>query len=332
MKGTIGLIANPASGKDIRRIVAYGTTADNVEKINIVRRMILGACSQGVTDIWYMPDYFEIAPQAINGIYQEHQHLIKNLTMHQIDMYQLGEEIDSTIAASKMKECGVEVVIVLGGDGTSRAVAKEIGDIPMISISTGTNNAFPLNIEGTIAGMAAGAYATGKIPKEIALRPSKRVEILKNGEYVDLALIDAVVLDGETVGSRAMWKTDKMKQIFLSRCAADTIGISSIGGRLADVEEEDPFGYYIKVDPDAKPVLAPIAPGLMAEVGIGEHKKMEIGEVFPVDSEYGVIAVDGERNVEFFPGEKVEMRITWDGPKMLNVAATLRKARELQGE
>ena len=330
MKGTIGLIANPASGKDIRRIVAYGTTADNMEKVNIVRRMILGACSQGVTDIWYMPDYFEIGEQAIGGIYQEHQHLIRDLTMHKLKMYQLGEEADSTIAASKMKECGAEVVIVLGGDGTSRAVAKAIGDIPMISISTGTNNAFPLAIEGTIAGMAAGAYASGSIPDETALRPSKRIEILRDGEYADMALIDAVVLDQETVGSRAMWKTDKMKQIFLSRCAADTIGISSIGGRLVDVGEEESCGYYIQVEKNGREVLAPIAPGLMAEVGIGEHRKIGIGERVPVSTGSGVIAVDGERNFEFFAGQKIELRVTWDGPKMLNVAAVLREARGQQ--
>lgn len=31
----IGIIANPASGKDIRRLVAYGSVFDNVEKTNI---------------------------------------------------------------------------------------------------------------------------------------------------------------------------------------------------------------------------------------------------------------------------------------------------------
>ena len=32
----IGIIANPASGKDIRRLVAYGSVFDNAEKTNIV--------------------------------------------------------------------------------------------------------------------------------------------------------------------------------------------------------------------------------------------------------------------------------------------------------
>lgn len=32
----IGIIANPASGKDIRRLVSYATVIDNNEKVNIM--------------------------------------------------------------------------------------------------------------------------------------------------------------------------------------------------------------------------------------------------------------------------------------------------------
>ncbi|RBP68877.1 hypothetical protein DES36_10215 [Alkalibaculum bacchi] len=31
----IGIIANPASGKDIRRLLSYATVIDNNEKVNI---------------------------------------------------------------------------------------------------------------------------------------------------------------------------------------------------------------------------------------------------------------------------------------------------------
>ena len=37
----------------------------------------------------------------------------------------------------------LEVAIVLGGDGTHRAVVTGCGDVPIAGISTGTNNAFP---------------------------------------------------------------------------------------------------------------------------------------------------------------------------------------------
>jgi len=35
----IGIIANPASGKDIRRLVAHASVFDNREKAHIVRRL-----------------------------------------------------------------------------------------------------------------------------------------------------------------------------------------------------------------------------------------------------------------------------------------------------
>ena len=40
---TVGIIVNPASGKDIRRVIAAGTVVTNQEKINIVLRL-LQAC------------------------------------------------------------------------------------------------------------------------------------------------------------------------------------------------------------------------------------------------------------------------------------------------
>ena len=53
----VGIIANPASGKDIRRLVAYGTVFDNQEKVNIVRRILLALDALGVGRVLAMPDY-----------------------------------------------------------------------------------------------------------------------------------------------------------------------------------------------------------------------------------------------------------------------------------
>ena len=38
---------NPSSGKDICRMVAYGSSFDNNEKLNIVRRVVLGMDAMG---------------------------------------------------------------------------------------------------------------------------------------------------------------------------------------------------------------------------------------------------------------------------------------------
>ena len=65
-----------------------------------------------------------------------------------------------------MSEQGCRVIIVLGGDGTHRLVAHACEEIPLVCISTGTNNVFPRFLESTVAGMAAGALATEKVKKE----------------------------------------------------------------------------------------------------------------------------------------------------------------------
>ena len=62
------------------------------------------------------------------------------------------------IAASLLNDIKCDCVLVLGGDGTNRLVAKKINKIPLVPISTGTNNAFPLMIDPTIAGIAAGFF------------------------------------------------------------------------------------------------------------------------------------------------------------------------------
>ena len=81
--------------------------------------------------------------------------------------------------AQMMWDEGCRVFIVLGGDGTSRIVARSFPDAIMLPLSTGTNNVFPYRLEATVAGMAAGLVAAGKVPKDHCRR-CKRVHIRKN--------------------------------------------------------------------------------------------------------------------------------------------------------
>ena len=69
---------------------------------------------------------------------------------------------DSARAVALMCQAGVDAILVLGGDGTHRVVAKSCGDVPICALSTGTNNVFPEMREATVAGMATGLVATGR--------------------------------------------------------------------------------------------------------------------------------------------------------------------------
>ena len=147
----VGIIANPASGKDIRRLVAYGSVFDNQEKVRILRRVLIGLAAVGVERIYYMQDYFGIVDRALSKVDLKIpiSALISNLT---------GTQEDSIQAAHIMASEGAACIVTLGGDGTNRAVVKGSNLVPILPISTGTNNVFPYMVEGTIAGFIGVGY------------------------------------------------------------------------------------------------------------------------------------------------------------------------------
>src|SRR5438552_7462811 len=184
----VGIIANPASGRDIRRLVAYGTVFDNNEKMAIVRRVLLGLEAVGITQVAYMPEReFGILPRAIDGLTERQPG--STLQTFPLSMPVLATSADSTRAAGMLASMGAGCIITLGGDGTNRAVARGCGIVPLVPISTGTNNVFPMFLEGTIAGMAAGLVARG-MGDERTTKRMPRLEVSINDVTVDSALVD----------------------------------------------------------------------------------------------------------------------------------------------
>ena len=312
-----GIVANPASGKDIRRLVAYGTVFDNLEKVNIVKRILIGLEAVGIEKTVYMPDYYGILPRALDGLRKQ-----LNMCVEPVDIELTGTQIDSMKAAEVMAQQGVGCIIVLGGDGTNRMVAKGSANVPLLSVSTGTNNVFPEMVEGTIAGMAAGVIARGHYANG-AVKVAKKLVIRKNGEDVDLGLVDAVVVDGNFVGSRAMWEIKPLLQAVVTRAKAHNIGIASIAGNLSPVETYEPRGVRFFFDPDRTDILAPIAPGLILPVGIREYGYIEPGEPIRLPDANCIIALDGEREVEVRLGDVVEIVLSTHGPHIVDIEAAL---------
>ena len=52
----VGIIANPSASKDIRRLVAQGRVVPDWEKVNILRRVLLGLQAVGIGRVVAMPD------------------------------------------------------------------------------------------------------------------------------------------------------------------------------------------------------------------------------------------------------------------------------------
>jgi predicted polyphosphate/ATP-dependent NAD kinase len=115
----VGIIANPQSGKDIRRISAYGFVANNHEKVNVIQKVLLGLDSAGITEVFYMPEAFGIVPRAAES-------LALSLAVMPVDLEPGYTAEDSTCAARLMEEIGAGCIVTLGGDGTNRAVFKGV--------------------------------------------------------------------------------------------------------------------------------------------------------------------------------------------------------------
>ncbi len=307
---SIGIIANPASGKDIRRIVAHGSTFDNHEKINIVRRVLLAASELGVERVHYLPDLFGIVPRAADGIEL-------NCALEPLHMPVLGNPGDSLEAAQRCADLGVGALVTLGGDGTNRVVAKGCRDTPLMPISTGTNNVFPRMVEGTLAGIATALVATGVTPDAIIRQP--KLDISVDGEPSDLALIDAVVSAHQWVGARALWDASHITEVVVSRIVPSTIGICSIGGLLFPEATGSTSGAHVIVGNTGTTLLAPVAPGLLRSIPIAGKQLLEFGDSIVFQPAAGTIALDGEREIEIKTSHEVAVTLSPDGPWTIDI-------------
>lgn len=319
----VGIIANPASGRDIRRLVAHGTVFDNNEKTAIIRRVLVGLASVGVTRVAYMPEHdFGIVPRALAERSGQRASTYATLAVEPLTMPLTGTSADSTLAAALLAEAGAACIITLGGDGTNRAIAKGSGAVPLIAISTGTNNVFPSFIEGTLAGIAAGLIARGDIGHVTTYR-APWMEVSVDGVVREHALVDVVASAYPFVGTRAIWDLDLVREVVLARVAPATIGLSSLGGMLLDHEVDQRPGMHVVLGPGGKEVLAALAPGLVQWVGVRNHRRLAIDDVVQLQQAIGTIALDGEREIECSGTTSVEVRLCADGPVVVDVAATL---------
>jgi hypothetical protein len=319
---TIGIIANPASGKDIRRLVAHGSVFDNDEKVNIVRRLLLALDSLGIERIWIMPDRFGIGYRALDG-------LRLGLTAEIFAMPTFFAQEDSTRAARLMAERGARCLITLGGDGTNRAVAKGCGDLPLLPISTGTNNVFPYMIEATVAGLAAGLVARGLADEAIRQLPRLDIdrcqpdgqppERAAGSPPEEIALVDAALYDEPFIAARAVWEGTKIRELVLTRAEPGSIGLSAIGAHLLGGDLPSDHGLYLRLGEHGRPVQAPIAPGLIQTLYVTEFRRLAPGDAVTLSlPRAGVIAVDGEREIELQGGQAVRLRLNRAGPRVID--------------
>lgn len=325
----IGVVANPMSGRDIRRLVAQASVFPNAEKTNMALRLVAAAAATGVDRVLMSTDGMGVAAGVLRARDKRRAGAARWPELEFVELDAIsGTAEDTRALVRRMVAAGASVIVLLGGDGTVRAAAAASGDVALLPLSTGTNNAFPEMWEATVAGTAAGLVATGRLPVGEASYRAKALHVAAGASH-ELALVDVCVSTVTHVGSRALWQPATLRELYCAFAEPHAIGLSSIAGLLHPVARTAPDGVVVRLDEHAqRTVLAPIAPGVVAPIGVRHAGPLTAGRPQAVELARGTVAVDGEREIEFGPSTPVTVTLAPDGPRVLDVRSVLAAAAE----
>lgn len=327
---SVGVIANPASGRDIRRLVTGASVFDNSEKGSMVFRLLIGLGAVGVEKVWMMPAGEGLSSSLLRHLGGRTERNMTGALPHLefVDIPMHGEASDSTRAAEHMKALGVEALVVLGGDGTNRVVAKGGPDVPLCALSTGTNNAFPSLHEATVAGIATGLVATKTVDAQPPLvRRAKRLDV-HCGAQEDTALVDVVASSDRFVGARALWRVESLSEAVVAFADPAAVGLAGVAGSVDAIGRDEPGALYLRLGPPEAAemvVTAALAPGLVADIGISGARRIDPNTTVAFAAADGCLALDGERELERTDSHEVTVTLA-EGPLVIDVVAVMRHA------
>ncbi|SEV99775.1 NAD(+)/NADH kinase [Natrinema salifodinae] len=318
---TIGLLVNPAAGRDIRRLTGGASVVDNYAKRRVAECVVDGLAVAGDRpEVLVMPDRAGIAEHAV-------AEAPADVEAATLEMPVEETAADTRRAAAEFRDA-VDVAVVLGGDGTTRDAALELGDVPLVAVSTGTNNVVPAAVDGTVAGAAAALVATDAASPDAVTTRHEMIEAraeTPTGERGLTGLAAVEVSSKSFIGTRALLDPDDLRGGLVSRAHPGDVGLPAVAGALESVAPADPGGVALRLaDPDATPrsVRAIVAPGVTAEIGIGSVERVAPDEPVRFDVPDGVVGADGERELELTDA-MVELTTVPDGPRLVDVDAAL---------
>ncbi|WP_420436483.1 NAD(+)/NADH kinase [Candidatus Poriferisodalis sp.] len=318
--GTVGIIANPVSGRDVRRVAARGAVSTTEDKRNRIARAVIGAVTAGATRIVAMAEPFGIATGALTDLRIDAE----------IEIVDVGATVsptDTVRAVEAMRARNVSVLVTLGGDGTNRTVCGVWPEAVVVPMSTGTNNVFPSLTEPTVAGAAAGLLASGVVDPAACAPRSKLITVglhtgvLPDG-WTEIALVDAVTLADDFVGNRMPADGALLRQVLVSRAHPASIGLSSLAGLLRPCPFDEDAGVLVECGPGGRPMRVALAPGLYRTVPVLDHRRVELGEAVELRGPT-VLSLDGDRERTIGADEAATAEVQRRGPRVVDVERAL---------
>ena len=92
-------------------------------------------------------------------------------------------------------------------------------------------------------------------------------------------LVDVSVTTEPYVGARALWRSEHLREIFVTFADPEAIGLSAVAGLLRPVGRREPHGLRVHLQPPAGAATVlrvPIAPGLIKPVGVRRHETLAV--------------------------------------------------------
>lgn len=320
----VGLVVNPEAGRDIRRLTGGASVVDNGAKRRVAACLLDGlTVLDDPPAVSILPDRAGIAAAVVEDAPD-------SVAVDRLDVPVEGSAADTRRAAARFRETA-DVIVVLGGDGTTRDAAVESGDTPLLAVSTGTNNVVPTPVDGTVAGAAAAVVAAGVVDAETVTDRHGTVEAraeTPRGEERVTGLASVEVTDRSFVGTRALVDPADLAGGVVSRAHPTAIGLAGVAGCLDPFDPGTGGGAALHLgDPDGaeRTVRTVLAPGVTATVGVERYRRLDPDEPARFEVPDGVVGADGERELELVDAT-VDIAPRADGPRLVDVHAALDRA------
>lgn len=310
MPGKVAIIANPMSGRDVRRLAARATAVTHEAKAAQVARIATGLDAMGVDEIMVMQEPARISTGALQWMPLRAR--VRALQTGPVT----NSAVDTAAAVRAARDEGCDVIVALGGDGTHRVIAQTWPDAVLIPLSTGTNNVFPVAVEATSAGVAAGLVASGAIEASQVGARCKLVHVRASG-WTDSGVIDAVLLRRDSTGNMLPFDPERLAALVLTRAEPWAVGMSPIGGYLDPVGFDDECGLALRCG-NGRALHVPLSPGLFGTVRVSLCERLAFGTDFSFEGP-GVVAFDGDRLHTLVQGESAQVTVRRDGPLVIDV-------------
>ena len=299
---TIGLIVNPDSSKDIRRLLGLARVVDAEEKANLAARFLVGLTAGPPTTVLAYDDPAGITRRAVALVGTT------SPPVRYVDVPRDGTENDTRRAAAAIAAAGAGALAVVGGDGTARAAVEGWPEARLVPMAAGTNNAIGLTEEPTIVGLATAQAVRGH-----GFRPLDRLVVTSpRGSWT--ALVDVVGVRTPWTGARAIWEATELVEAFVVNATRTATGIAAVAAALGTIPPRT--ARRIRFGP-GRSLRVPLAPGLVTEVEIAEVEDLARGVAVPIDPRDRLLALDGERRVV---GDEATVAVA-GGPSILDLDA-----------